>query len=698
MSLPLRPVATWTCHRGQLWAEQGHRTLGLSGWGARATLQLRFRGVADSASLRSMNSTFPNWPLSPVGALAFMTCLSMHCGVASAASLERSAERPRIYQLYLRHFSNVNETRKPNGTLAENGVGKFSDINAPALRSLREFGITHLWLLGVPRQATATDYSSLGLPADDPDLLKGLAGSPFAIRDCFDVCPDYATHPARRLEEFRALVERSHAHGLGVIIDCVPNHVARSYRSVVKPELSFGTRDDRTRFFAPGNNFFYLEGPPPLRLPTMAGGKPASPTCQVIGGCDGLFDGERDHGKVTGNNVVSWTPNAGDWYETVKLNYGFDFRPGRPGPKEFPTATKPNQPIPDTWLKMDALLAYWQGLGVDGFRCDMAHWVPLEFWRWAIRRARERKPGTLMVAEAYDNDPNKLTDGNVLAALIEAGFDAVYDDQSYDIVKDLYDGQKWANDLDRVLGSVAPLHQSLRYAENHDEVRLANRTQWGGVGAAVGRPVSAILFGLGRGPLLIYNGQEVGEPAVGTEGFGGDDARTSIFDYWSMPELVKWVNGHRFDGGRLNAEQKELRAWYAHLLKLTDQPAFLRGEFIALNPANSQNPRFGRLPGETASGHWLYAFLRHDPVGRQCFLVLANLHGKETFHDLQIIFPPEATPAFGTVSGEAKLTLLDRLSTQKPLRLLATANGLRQNGLTVPLLPPLTACYFEVKP
>jgi glycosidase len=616
---------------------------------------------------------------------------------ACTARMNDTAPRPVLYQLFLRQFSNVNETRKPNGTLAENGVGKFRDLDDRALRALRDFGITHVWLLGIPRQATATDYAAIGLPADDPDLLKGLAGSPFAIRDYFDVCPDYAEDPARRLEEFRALANRMHQRGLKAIIDFVPNHVARSHRSVVKPELSFGAHDDRSRFFAPHNNFFYLDGAGPLRLPTMKDGQAVSPTCRVVGGCDGLFDGEREHGKVTGNNVVSWTPNAGDWYETVKLNYGFDFTKGRHGPKEFPTAAQPDKPVPDTWLKMDAVLAHWQALGADGFRCDMAHWVPMEFWRWAIGRARERQPGACFVAETYDNDPNKLTDGNVLVALVEAGFDAVYDDQSYDILKDLYDGPKWANDLDGVLGAAAPLHQSLRYAENHDEVRLANPTQWGGLGAAVGRPVSAILFGLGRGPLLIYNGQEVGEPAVGAEGFGGDDARTSIFDYGCMPELAKWVNHQRYDGGRLSDGQQALREWYARLLKLSNEPAFTGGEFLALNRANGGNPRYGRLPGETAGGHWLYAFLRHDPSSRQVFLVLANLHGKETLRDIRIALPPEALSALGATTGDAEVEFRDRLAAKDALRLRSQASALRATGLELPPLAPLTAWYWELQ-
>jgi glycosidase len=628
---------------------------------------------------------------------AVSLCQSHSVVSAPAGSEAAPSERPRIYQLFLRQFSNVNETRKQNGTLAENGVGKFSHLDERALGALRELGMTHVWLLGVLRQATGTDYSSIGLPADDPDLLKGIAGSPFAVRDYFDVCPDYADDPGRRLEEFRALVERMHGQGLKVLIDFVPNHVARSHRSVVKPELTFGAGDDRTQFFTPGNNFYYLEGQPPLRLPTVKDGQPVSPTCKVVGGCDGLFDGERDHGKVTGNNVVSWTPGSGDWYETVKLNYGFDFRKGRGAPKEYPTTAQPEKPIPDTWRKMDAVLAHWQGMGVDGFRCDMAHWIPMEFWQWAIKRARERTPGVLFVAEAYDNDPNKLTEGNVLTALVQSGFDAVYDDQSYDILKDIYEGPKWANDLDGVLGAVAPLHQSLRYGENHDEARLANPKQWGGLGAAVGKPVSAILFGIGRGPVLLYNGEEVGEPAVGAEGFGGDDARTSIFDYWSMPEMAKWVNGHKYDGGRLSAAQKSLRAWYAHLLKLTDEPAFKHGEFLPLNRANVNNPRFGRLAGEPASGHWLYAFLRHEPGGRQRFLVVANLHGIETLRDVRIVLPPEALAALGVGTTEQKVRFVDRLATQSPLRLETSVNALRETGLDIPTLPPLTVCYFELQ-
>ena len=239
----------------------------------------------------------------------------------------------RIYQLLPRLFGNTNETRKPNGTVAENGSGKFSDLNETALAELKTMGFTHIWVTGVLQQATATDHGNIGEPADDPDLLKGVAGSPYAIRDYFDVSPDYADHPEKRMEEFKALVARAHASGFKILIDFVPNHVARSYASTFRSELSFGAKDNRAKFFDPKNNFYYLadggeaEGDgPPLRLPTVDGdGRATSPTVQAVGGGDGLFDGEKEFGRVTGDNVISWNPSPDSWYETVKLNYGYDF-------------------------------------------------------------------------------------------------------------------------------------------------------------------------------------------------------------------------------------------------------------------------------------------------------------------------------------------------------------------------------------
>ncbi len=620
-------------------------------------------------------------------------------GKDGAFSPRRAGERARIYQLLPRLFGNTNETRKPNGTIAENGVGKFADVNDRAMAALRdELSITHLWLTGVLAQAASTDYAEIGKPADDPDLLKGLAGSPYAIKDYGDVCPDYAVEPAKRLAEFKELLARAHRNRLKVIIDFVPNHVARSHAAAV---VTFGAKDDRSKFFAPENNFFWLQkdtpgGGPPLRLPTVRGNEYLSPTCRVLRAGDGLFAPETDSGRVTGNNSATWSPGQNDWYETVKLNYGFDFTTGR---RAYPHGEQPDMPVPDTWHKMDAVLAHWQSLGVDGFRCDMAHMVPPEFWQWAVARARQRQSGVMFVAEAYNNDPMKVEGGdslvagfkNVMLDLLNAGFDAVYDDPAYKALKRMYDGPAWANDLDAALGVKDGVvtqdyvfRSSLRYAENHDEVRIASKGNWGSHGAAIGPAVSAVLWGLSRGPVLLYSGQEVGEPADGSEGFGGDDGRSSIFDYWSMPEFVKWVNGHQFDGGRLSRAQKSLRESYGKLLKIYGAPAFRDGEFFALNGANAHNDRFGRLPGEGASGHWLYAFARVDARSGQRFIVAVNLNPKETLHSVRILAGDVAGPAL-------------RLAESKGVDRFGKASAkVDASGIEIPAIPPLTPVILEI--
>ena len=629
------------------------------------------------------------------------------------------AEKIRIYQLFVRLFGNTNETRKHDGTIGENGVGKFNDINDAALSSLREMGFTHIWLTGVLQQATGTDYSSIGQPADDPDLLKGVAGSPYAIKDYFDVCADYAEKPAQRLEEFKALLARIHKHGMRALIDFVPNHVARCHNSDVRPDLNFGTKgnggagDDMSIFFSPQNNFFYLQpdGPgPPLQLPTWKDGQPISPTCKLPEmKCDGFFDGEMKIGRVTGNNVVSWTPAIYDWYETAKLNYGFDFTDPTKGRREYPNANTPEKAVPDTWNKMDRVLDHWQSLGVDGFRCDMAHMVPPEFWNWVIARARERHVDVVFVGEAYDNDPmkvpgvdpviSKLHDGrsNVMFDLLDAGFDGVYDDPTYRAIKKIYEGPGWANDIDDARSDDFIFENSLRYAENHDEVCIAAQSQWGGLGMRVGLPVSAILFGLSRGPIMLYNGQEVGEPGEGLEGFGGNDARTSIFDYWSMPELVKWVNGHKYDGGRLSAEQKQLRSFYSRLLNILDERAFRDGLCVPLNAANRENPNYGRLPNEQPSGHWLYSFLRHDSESSQMFLIVVNLNPREALKNVRIVVPSSVTQSIGLnkFAPGTRIYLKDRLAIDGATSRTSVVEAMT-NGIPIVDLAPLTPLYLEM--
>lgn len=544
----------------------------------------------------------------------------------------KEGERAVIYQLMVRTFGNKETRRKVWGTMEENGCGKFADIDDSALASIRKMGFNHIWTTGVIEQASGTAYP--GRPADPPDILKGKAGSPYAIRDYFDVCPDYAVDTGNRIGEFREMVARCKAHGLRVIIDFVPNHVARSYASDVHPELSFGEGDRKDVFFDRDNHFYYLNeshpgGGPPLKLPT-----------DDLPGCTGEFPLEKEIGKVTGNNAVTWAPSINDWYETVKVNYGHDFRNGRdthhlPGPEAGVSD------VPRTWQTMDWILGYWQEMGVDGFRVDMAHIIPMEFWRWELRRARTRDPKVFFMGEAYDSDDDKLTDADVLEELWEAGFDGAYEHPTYKILQGIHEQGNWANDLDRETFVGGRFHHCVRYLENHDEVRIANPHCWGGAGMMAGKPAAAVMFGMSRAAMMIYSGQEIGEPAIGEVGFSGDDGRTSIFDYTSMPEFQKWVNGGAYDGGGLSSDQAGLRKWYGELLKVLREPAFTKGEFLGLNHANKGNAAFGRLTGEEISGHWLYAFLRHDNESGQGFLCVVNFHASRKMKDVRVRMPAE---------------------------------------------------------
>ena len=590
-----------------------------------------------------------------------------------------------IYQLMVRTFGNTNLARKPGGTIAESGCGKFSDIDASALESIFKMGFTHIWLTGVLEQASGTDYP--GRPADVPDILKGRAGSPYAIKDYFDVCPDYANAPRKRLEEFSELLARCHSHGFKVIIDFVPNHVARSYSSDVVPGHTFGENDKRGVFFDRDNHFFYLNelipgGGPPLRLPT-----------QDIPGCSGLFELEKDFGRVTGNNSITWSPSINDWYETVKLNYGHDFTKGR-DTFHLPGTDAAPEDVPRTWRTMDHILRYWQEMGVDGFRVDMAHMVPMEFWRWSVRRARERDPEVFFGAEAYDGDPAKLTDQDVLEELLGVGFNGAYEHPTYKVLQGIYECGKWATDIDRETFCGERFHHCIRYLENHDEVRIANPQHWGGVGMEAGRPAAGVMFGMSRATIMLYSGQEIGEPAIGAEGFSVDDGRTSIFDYTSMPEFQKWVNGGKYDGKNLSPEQKSLREWYRRLIHLLREPAFTCGEFYGLNHANKENPSFGRFAGETISGHWLYAFLRFDETSGQAFLCIASFHPHETMKAVSVIIPEHALAFIKKISAKS-LSFHEKLS--DTLVLTALAKNLPTTGLAIGDLPPFAVRYYELK-
>lgn len=478
-----------------------------------------------------------------------------------------------VYQLMTRLFGNKETVNKAYGTLQENGVGKFEDINDQALSSLKELGITHIWYTGVLEHAVLTDYSSFGIPFDDADVVKGRAGSPYAIKDYYDVNPDLARSVPNRMKEFEALIDRTHQHDMKVLIDFVPNHVARAYKSDAKPKgtIDLGEFDDKSVRFKPDNNFYYLPGQS-FQVPAdyvALGEENEFPTK------DGKF--EETPAKVTGNDQFTSSPGVNEWFETVKLNYGVDIENGR---------TKHFDPVPDTWVKMKDILVYWANKKVDGFRCDMAEMVPVEFWHWVIPQVKAVNPEIIFIAEIYNPDAyrNYIDQGR---------FDYLYDKVLlYDTLRLLVNGQRSTADIDAIQQRLAGITANmLHFLENHDEQRIASRffagNPWKAASAMV---ISATID---QGPVMIYFGQEVGEPGAGTEGFQGDDGRTTIFDYWGVPEHQKWMNGGAFDGALLSDDQKSLRNFYSTLLNLAvSHPAIVAGEYKDLTAFNIAEKNF----------------------------------------------------------------------------------------------------------
>ncbi len=391
-----------------------------------------------------------------------------------------------------------------------------------------------------------TDYTKFGIPLDDADVVKGRAGSPYSIKDYYDVNPDLAIDVKNRMREFDQLIDRTHAQELKVIIDFVPNHVARAYKSDAKPPgiQDIGEGDDLSISFKPSNNFYYLPGQSfqsPKDYNSL--GTESFPTK------DKKF--EETPAKLTGNTEeFTASPGINDWFEAVKLNYGVDIQGGR---KTY------FDPIPSTWIKMKDILVFWANKKVDGFRCDMAEMVPAEFWSWVIPQVKAVNPEIIFIAEIYN--PTQYRN------YIDQGkFDFLYDKvQLYDTLRLLINKKSSTAHIHGIQQSLNGInHKMLHFLENHDEQRIASPFFAGDGWKAV--PAMVISATIDQGPVMIYFGQEVGEPGAGSSGFSGDDGRTSMFDYWGVPEHQKWMNGGKFDGGILSDEQLALRQFYGDIL------------------------------------------------------------------------------------------------------------------------------------
>ena len=457
-----------------------------------------------------------------------------------------------IYQVFTRLFGNKTTTLQNNGSIKENGCGKMADFTAKALDEIKHLGATHIWYTGIIEHATQTDYSAYGIQKDHPAVVKGKAGSPYAIKDYYDVDPDLAVKVEHRMKEFENLVNRTHKAGLKMIIDFVPNHVARQYHSDQKPEgvEDLGARDNKGKGFDPQNNFYYIPGEP-LHLDNLN----VSPK-----------DYQESPAKATGNDVFSAWPGQNDWYETIKLNYGVDYCNGH---------TCCFDPIPDTWKKMLDILCFWAAKGIDGFRCDMAEMVPVEFWGWAIPQVKALHPSIIFIAEVYN--PAEYRN-----YIFKGHFDYLYDKVGlYDTLRAVSSGFTSAGNITSCWQQVDDIqNHMLNFLENHDEQRIASDFFAGD--ARKGKAPLLVSACMRNNPMMIYFGQEFGEKGMDQEGFSGRDGRTTIFDYWSVDTIRRWKKGS-MSLKYMSADEKELYTFYQNVLTLCNkEKALCEGDFYDL--------------------------------------------------------------------------------------------------------------------
>ncbi|NAZ94353.1 alpha-amylase family protein [Vibrio toranzoniae] len=540
-----------------------------------------------------------------------------------------------IYQVFTRLFGNKNTQNTPWGSIEKNGVGKFSDFTDTALTEIKELGITHIWYTGVPHHALINDYKDIGVSDDHPSVVKGRAGSPYAVKDYYSVNPDLADDPTQRLEEFQALIKRSHDNGLKVIIDIVPNHIARNYEGLNNPEgiCDFGDQDDTTIEYHRNNNFYYIPNSSfelpdidPAFLPLGGEQHPAlsSPFLETPA-------------KWTGNGSRLSKPNFDDWYETVKINYGI--RPD--GSKDFPEL--PNDyakrdhlahyhfwqdvDVPNSWVKFRDIALYWLEKGVDGFRYDMAEMVPVEFWSYLNSSIKMKNQDAFLMAEVYQPD--------LYRDYIHLGkMDYLYDKVDlYDGLKAIMQGKASTAIIPEIQHQMMDIeHHMMHFLDNHDEQRVASPEFVGN--PQIAKPAMLVSTLLSSSPTMIYFGQEVGEPGAENAGFG-QPSRTSIFDYIGVPQHQKWMNGGKFDGGQLNEQEKQLRTFYQRVMTFALEHSSMTGKYLDLHQS-------GQLSDS------IYAFLRFD---KQELVIAATNFSQSTTENIQLKIVAEVIQELGIVDG-----------------------------------------------
>ena len=520
--------------------------------------------------------------------------LSISIGCSSEKKIEKSImqvdnqKKTVVYQVFTRLFGNTNTTNKPWGTIEENGVGKFNDFTDKALKEIKDLGVTHIWYTGVPHHDVIRDYTKYGISNDDPDVVKGRAGSPYAVKDYYNVNPDLALNVENRLEEFQALIKRSHKNGLKVLIDIVPNHVARNYQSVTNPKgtKDFGADDDTSVAYHVNNNFYYVPNTP-FEVPDFLNGyKPLGGEKHPLS--DGKFD--ENPAKWTGNGARSPKPSFYDWYETVKVNYGVSPE----GKKDFDELPKgfenedykkhfefwKDKTVPNSWIKFRDIALYWLKKGVDGFRYDMAEMVPVEFWSYMNSSIKMQNPNAFLLAEVYNPKEyrNYIKKGKM---------DYLYDKvELYDTIKHIMQGHGLTDNIPPIQEGLKDIeHHMLHFLENHDEQRIASPEF--ASKAKIAKPAMVVSATISTSPTMVYFGQELGEDGSEDAGFGSP-SRTSIFDYVGVPAFQRWVNDKKFDGGQSTKEELKLRDFYKRLLNFTISSDALMGEYADIHQYNRQ--------------------------------------------------------------------------------------------------------------
>ncbi len=542
--------------------------------------------------------------------------------------------KPIIYQVFTRLYGNRNTTRKEWGSVEENGTGKFSDFDTKTLKAIKQMGVSHIWYTGVIRHASQTDFSKFGIPTQHPSVVKGKAGSPYAICDYYDVDPDLADNVNDRMKEFEALVSRTHKAGLKMFIDFVPNHVARQYLSIAKPKgvVDLGADDDKEQGFNPQNNFYYCPG---LELDLTSILESADTYSDVINiglpSLRGRAGGEAAYSeypaKATGNDHFDNRPGMNDWYETVKLNYGIDYW----------THFGHFDPIPDTWKKMTEILLFWASKGVDGFRCDMAEMVPAAFWAYATREVKAKHPEILFMGEVYN--PAEYRN------YIHSGFDWMYDKVGmYDTMRAVTCGFASATAITGAWQAVDDIKEHMVYfLENHDEQRVASDFFAGDGKKGIPAMVASVL--MKSSPFMLYAAEEYGEKGMDKEGFSGKDGRTTIFDYWSIDTLCRAASDELTD------DEKYIYQMHEKTMQIARKEKAVDGDFYDLMYVNPWSEHF--------DNNKQYAFLRKKED--ELLFVVVNFDDRDV--DVQVRMAPHAMEFLQIPEGKYKSK--DLLSAEK---------------------------------